>query len=125
MPVQRFNLNEPEGGLPRTLAAGFETRLFWGKHAMLSVLTCAPNAAGEMHHHEEEQWAVVVEGTGVLLVGQEELDVGEGDVCHIPPGVPHSFIAGPAGARILDIFSPPRAAYTHDAGRGFGGTGAR
>ncbi|NBB71789.1 MAG: cupin domain-containing protein [Alphaproteobacteria bacterium] len=119
MAVQRFNLNDPEGGLVRALAAGMETRLFWGKHAMLSVLTCAPNAAGESHHHEEEQWAVVIEGAGVLVVGPEELDVGPGDVCHIPAGTPHNFIAGPAGARLLDIFSPPRAAYTRSDGGGF------
>ena len=123
MAVQRFNLNDPQGGLARTLADGLDTQLFWGKHAMLSVLTCAPNAAGEEHHHEEEQWAVVIEGSGVLLVGQEEFEVGPGDVCHIPCGMPHNFIAGPAGARILDIFSPPRAAYTRPGGRGFAATG--
>ena len=119
MAVQRFNLNEPEGGLARSLAPGIDTRLFWGKHAMLSVLTCAPSAAGELHHHEEEQWAIVLEGSGVLLVGQEELEVEPGDVCHIPPGVPHNFIAGPAGARFLDVFSPPRGAYTRPGGEGF------
>jgi quercetin dioxygenase-like cupin family protein len=61
----------------------------------------------------------MLDGSGVLIVGQEELEVGEGDVCQIPPGTNHNFIAGPAGARILDIFSPPRAAYTRPGG-GFG-----
>ncbi len=120
MAVQRFNLGEPTGGLERTLAHGIETQLFWGKHVMLSALACAPSAAGELHHHEEEQWVVMLEGSGVLIVGQEELDVGPGDVCHIPPGMLHNFIAGPAGARILDIFGPPRSAYREPGGRGFG-----
>jgi quercetin dioxygenase-like cupin family protein len=119
MAVQRFKLDNPEGGLARTLADGMETQLFWGKHAMLSVLDCAPNAAGELHHHDEEQWAVVLDGSGVLIVGPEEYEVEAGDVCQIPPGTNHNFIAGPAGARLLDIFSPPRAAYTKP-GEGFG-----
>jgi quercetin dioxygenase-like cupin family protein len=118
----RFNLANPEGGLARELAPGIETQLFWGKQAMLSVLSCAPNAAGEMHWHDQEQWAILLEGSGVLIVGGEELDVAEGDVCLIPGGTPHNFIAGPGGARILDVFAPPRDAY-QASGKGFAGQG--
>lgn len=119
MAVTRFNIHNPEGGLTRTLGPGVETELFWGKHVMLSALSMSANAASEPHHHEEEQWVFLVEGAGVLIVGQEELDLEQGDVCHIPAGMMHNFIAGPAGARILDIFGPPREAYKEPGGRGF------
>ncbi|MEO1089948.1 MAG: cupin domain-containing protein [Pseudomonadota bacterium] len=122
MAVLRFNLDDPEGGLSRSLAPGIDTQLFWGRQAMMSVLTCAPNASGEMHHHPEEQWAVVLEGDGVFVIGGEELEIATGDVCCVPPGTPHNFIAGPGGARILDVFAPPRQAYT-EAGRGFASAG--
>lgn len=113
-----FNLHAPEGGLARSPAPGIETRLFSGKHAMLSVVTLASNAAGEVQRFEEEQWIVVTQGSGVLLVGQDELDLEEGDVCLIPPGTPHNFIAGPAGARVLDIVAPPRQGDNRGGGGG-------
>ena len=36
-----------------------------------------------------------------------------------PGNVPHTMRAGPKGARVLDIFSPPRAEYKK-AGKGLG-----
>ena len=45
--------------------------------------------------------------------------VGKGDFWRTPGGVSHGFIAGPKGARILDIFSPPRSEYKK-SGAGFG-----
>ena len=38
-------------------------------------------------------------------------NVEAGDFWRTPGGVLHGFQAGPGGARILDIFSPPREAY--------------
>ena len=114
----RFNVHAPEGGLERELAPGIITQLFWGKQAMLSLITCAPNSSGEMHRHDEEQWAIVLDGGGVLIVGGVDHDVGPGDVVMIPGGTPHDFVAGPSGARILDVFAPPRQGYT-TAGQGF------
>lgn len=112
-----FNLHAPEGGFARTLAPGIETRLFSGKHAMLAVVTLASNAAGEVQRCAEEQWIVVAQGSGVLLVGQDELDLDEGDVCLVPSGTPHNFIAGSAGARLLDIVAPPGEGAVRGGGR--------
>ena len=50
------NLDNPDDGLFRELAPGLTTRIFAGEHAMLSVVTLAPNAEGTLHHHPEEQW---------------------------------------------------------------------
>jgi quercetin dioxygenase-like cupin family protein len=118
----KFNFNDPEGGLERELAPGMITRLFWGKQAMMSLITAAPSTAGQMHWHDEEQWAVCLEGSGVLIVGGVEHDIGPGDVLMIPGGTPHNFIAGPGGARVLDVFAPPRQGYT-SAGKGFAAKG--
>ncbi len=104
----------------RELAEGVTTRIFAGEHAMLSVVTIAPNAEGVMHHHPEEQWGVLLEGSAVRFQGGEEIHGhAKGDFWRTPGNVPHTMHAGPDGARVLDIFSPPRAEYKK-AGKGFG-----
>ncbi|MFZ6761157.1 cupin domain-containing protein [Pseudoroseomonas sp. WGS1072] len=114
------NLDDGEGGILRELAPGLSTRIFAGEHAMLSIVTIAPGAAGEMHQHPEEQWGVLLEGSAVRIQGGEEITVRKGDFWRTPGGVPHTMRAGPDGARVLDIFSPPRAEY-RVPGKGFAG----
>ena len=58
---------------------------------------------------------VLLEGDGIRTQGGVEHPVRAGDCWLTPPGVDHSFTAGPRGARVLDVFSPPRAAYLQDA----------
>ena len=114
------NLDAPVGGIERELAPGLSTRIFPGEGAMLSIVTIAPNASGVVHSHPEEQWGVLLEGSAVRVQGGEDIPVRKGDFWRTPGGVPHTMRAGPEGARVLDIFSPPRAEY-RVPGRGFGG----
>jgi quercetin dioxygenase-like cupin family protein len=115
------NLDSTGDGLLRELAPGVSTRIFPGEQAMLSVVTIAPDAIGTMHHHPEEQWGVLLEGSAIRFQGGEEIAVKKGDFWRTPGNVPHTMRAGPEGARVLDIFSPPRAEYKK-AGSGFGTT---
>jgi quercetin dioxygenase-like cupin family protein len=114
-------INDPSDGLFRELAPGLTTHIFAGEQAMLSVVTLAPNSAGVMHHHPEEQWGLLLEGTAIRFQGGEEISVKKGDFWRTPGNVPHTMRAGPEGARVLDIFSPPRPEYKK-AGSGFGAT---
>ena len=113
------NLDNPADGLFRELAPGVTTRIFAGEQAMLSVVTIAPHAQGTMHHHPEEQWGVLLEGTAIRFQGGEEIAVKKGDFWRTPGGVPHTMLAGPDGCRVLDVFSPPRPEY-RKPGKGFG-----
>ena len=45
------------------MGPGIATRIFAGDHAMLSVVTIEPGAVGTLHHHPEEQWGVLLEGS--------------------------------------------------------------
>ena len=114
-----FNLHDPTQGLARDLAPGLTTRVFTGEHAMLSIVRCEPNAKGKLHHHPEEQWGVMLEGSAIRIQGGEEIPVTKGDFWRTPGDVPHTIHAGPEGCIVLDIFSPPRAAYSKP-GSGFG-----
>src|SRR5881396_3606359 len=102
----------------RELGRGVTTRIFSGEQAMLSVVTLAPNAQGILHHHPEEQWGVLLEGSAVRVQDGEEIPVKKGDFWRTPGNVPHTMRAGPEGARVLDVFSPPRPEY-RKAGSGF------
>ncbi|TPG57735.1 cupin domain-containing protein [Roseomonas nepalensis] len=113
------NLNAPAGGIQRDLAPGVDACIFPGEGAMLSIVTIAPNAAGTLHSHSEEQWGVLLEGSAVRVQGGEEIPVKKGDFWRTPGGVPHTMRAGPEGARVLDIFAPPRPEY-RVPGQGFG-----
>ena len=106
-----YNLNDREQGQLRDLAPGLNARIFVGDHSMLSLVTFEPNGEGQIHSHPEEQWGVLLEGDGIRTQAGEEHPVKAGDFWRTPGGVPHGFRAGTDGARILDIFSPPREAY--------------
>jgi quercetin dioxygenase-like cupin family protein len=118
--AQHFhNLADVTQGIARELAPGVTTRIFPGEHAMLSVVTIAPNGEGTLHSHPEEQWGVLLEGSAVRIQGGEEIEVRKGDFWRTPGGIPHTMRAGPEGCQVLDIFAPPREAY-RVAGSGFG-----
>ena len=43
-------------------------------------------------HKNAEEIIMVLRGHGDSIVGEDTLPMGPGDVCYIPPGVPHSFV---------------------------------
>ena len=106
-----FNLDAADQGILRDLAPGVSTRIFPGDHAMLSVVRLEPGCESEVHSHPQEQWGVLLEGGGVRIQNGEEVAVSAGDFWRTPPNVTHALRAGPEGARVLDVFSPPRDEY--------------
>ena len=114
-----FNLHDDSQGIARTLAEGLNTRIFPGDNVMLSVVRFEPNKAGEVHSHPQEQWGVMLEGSGVRIQDGVEHPVAAGDFWQTPGHISHGLRAGAQGAVVLDIFSPPRAEY-QTAGSGFG-----
>lgn len=59
------------------------------------------------HAHESEQMTYVLQGALKFHVGADEVTVREGEVIHIPSGVPHQAEALEDTFE-LDIFSPIR-----------------
>ena len=118
-----FNLDDLSQGIARTLAQGVSTRIFSGDQAMLSVVRLEPGSQSDEHSHPQEQWGVILEGSGVRIQDGQEHAVSAGDFWRTPGEIVHAFRAGPGGAKVLDVFSPPREEY-RAAGSGVGSEGA-
>ena len=119
LPAWAFNLYNKNLGIKRTLAEGIQANVLTGQNVMLSIVRFEPGSTGTVHSHPEEQWGVLLEGECIRLQGDEAVPMKAGDFWHTPGGIPHSIQTGPAGALVLDIFSPPRQEYTRP-GEGFG-----
>ncbi|MBT3640896.1 MAG: cupin domain-containing protein [Acidiferrobacteraceae bacterium] len=118
-----FNLDDLSQGIARNLADGVSTRIFPGDQAMLSVVRVEPDSYSDEHSHTQEQWGVILEGGGVRIQDGKEYIVSAGDFWRTPGDIVHAFRAGSNGAKLLDIFSPPRDEY-RAAGSGVGSEGA-
>lgn len=79
-----------------------------GERVEFSLVELAPGAIVPEHRHENEQLGMVIEGTVTFTVDGERRELGPGGTWRIGPNRPHDVIAGPAGAVVIDIFSPTR-----------------
>lgn len=73
-----------------------------------------PNTVGPLHYHKDAEDAyIVLAGTGVVRVEDEEYVVGPEQTMFIPPGVRHSVAnPGPGLLKLIEIYSP--SAHPHD-----------
>lgn len=78
----------------------------------LAEASLEPGQSTQRHYHARtEEIYLITAGGGVLEVDGESREVGPGDAVLIPPGAWHELAAGPDGARLLCMCSPP---YSHD-----------
>jgi quercetin dioxygenase-like cupin family protein len=80
-----------------------------GERITLAVVELDPGAVAPEHTHPAEQLGIVLSGELRFRVGDEERLLRPGGTWRIPSEVPHSAVAGPEGAVVIDVFSPPRA----------------
>ena len=95
---------------PLRVMAGLEFRPVTTDSVMTNFVSFEPDAPAPMHHHIEQQIAIILEGELTFTVGAETRVMHAGDCVVIPPHVRHGSMAGPEGCRALDVFTPPRAA---------------
>lgn len=83
-----------------------------GEQAMISRVVLEAGCDVPSHAHPNEQFAHVISGRVRFGLGEpgsaefEELELGAGEILHLPGGVPHSAYAVER-CEILDIFAPP------------------
>jgi quercetin dioxygenase-like cupin family protein len=93
---------------PQAIWDGLIARAVHGKRITLAVVELEPNAGLPEHSHDNEQLGMVLRGSLTLRVGDEERELGPGQTWRIDSGTPHSGLAGPDGAVVIDVFAPPR-----------------
>jgi mannose-6-phosphate isomerase-like protein (cupin superfamily) len=70
------------------------------------IVDWPPGARGAMvAHKEKEQTFYILDGKGVVLVGDEKADVGAGDLVFVPRNTPHTTITGPDKLKYLCLNS--------------------
>jgi quercetin dioxygenase-like cupin family protein len=90
---------------------GIEMRAIGGEKVMLSFVDIAAGAHVPMHSHPHEQSGTVLEGSVLMVIGDETREIGPGDTYVVPPHVPHGTVPTDRAARVLDAFAPPREEY--------------
>jgi len=87
-----------------------------GEKAMMMRLTVEPNIPTPPHTHHHEQMGIIIEGEGILYVGEESKRIKKGTSFLIPPNAPHNFDAtGDKPAVLIECFTPPREDYLKQA----------
>ncbi len=95
---------------PLIVVPGLEFRPVTTGTVMTNFVTFEPDAVAPVHHHSEQQIAIILSGELTFTVGRETQLMRAGDCVVIPPDVEHGGVAGPQGCQALDVFTPPRAA---------------
>ena len=85
-----------------------KARAIVGDKASLAVVELGPGAIVPEHRHAHEQIGLCIEGTITFTIDGERRELGPGGTWRIPSNLPHDAVAGPAGAVVVDIFSPAR-----------------
>jgi mannose-6-phosphate isomerase-like protein (cupin superfamily) len=57
-------------------------------------------------HSEQEEVYVVVEGSAVMKVGDDEVELATWDALRVPPNTPRGLQAGPEGGHVLAFGAP-------------------
>jgi quercetin dioxygenase-like cupin family protein len=93
---------------PTVVWEGVVARALHGAQASLTAIEIEPGTSVPEHSHENEQMGILTGGSLTFRIGGEERDLRPGGTWLIPPNVPHSVVAGPDGARLIEVFAPPR-----------------
>ena len=92
-------------------------RAIGGEQVLLCHVTYAPGTTVQRHNHETtEQVMWIVEGSLTMTVGDEERELGPGDVAVVNRGVEHE-LHSPGGVTFLESLAPVPRDHVPDAER--------
>ena len=79
-----------------------------GTELSAALFRLGPDAVVPRHHHVNEEFGQVLEGSLELEVDAQISRLVAGDGFLIPGNVPHGAVAGPEGCLLLECYAPPR-----------------
>ena len=62
-----YNIDNPVGGIIRTLAEGSDTNIFVGDGVMVSLVEAGSNTKASIYSHLEEHWGVLLNGSAIWI----------------------------------------------------------
>ena len=89
--------------------------LAWDPDYTVTRMTHERGLDNPPHHHPHKQVIYVLEGNGVFVRGDEEMEVNAGDTIIIGPDVPHTFKYTTVKTVWLEYFTPGREDFPHQA----------
>ena len=79
-----------------------------GVGVCILFVDAAPGQGPGLHKHPYEEVFVVQEGRGTFVLGDDEIEVGAGEMLVAPAGTPHRFVnTGDGPLRQIDIHVSP------------------
>jgi mannose-6-phosphate isomerase-like protein (cupin superfamily) len=73
------------------------------------IVEAQPGRGPALHRHAYDEILIVQEGRARVTVGDEELELGPGDIAVVPAGVSHRFVnVGDGPLKQVDIHLSPR-----------------
>ena len=90
--------------------SNFRKVIFTGTYCQLVVMSLLPGEdIGEEVHGNLDQFFRFEDGEGKVIIGDEEIRVGEDDVVIVPAGVKHNIIntSTDEPLKLYTIYSPP------------------
>ncbi len=79
-----------------------------GVGVCILFVDAAPGQGPALHKHPYEEVFIVQEGRGTFVLGDEEIDVGAGEIVVAPADVPHRFVnTGDGPLRQIDVHVSP------------------
>ena len=90
------------------LAPGIKAHIISSEKITLSFASAEPNAPLPPHRHENEQMLIVMDGAIDFVIEGKQYHVEKGDVIVLPSNTEHGAYFTEKGARVIDVFSPPR-----------------
>ena len=87
---------------------GVVARTVGGSEATLAAIELEPDAVVPEHSHVNEQTGILLSGSLTFTIAGESRDLRPGSAWVIPAHAPHSVTVGPEGAKIVELFAPPR-----------------
>jgi mannose-6-phosphate isomerase-like protein (cupin superfamily) len=77
-----------------------------GQYTLLEI-TAPPGLETPLHvHYDDGEGFYVLEGSVTIVVGEETVELTAGRHAYGPRDVPHKFIVGPDGARMIWVLTP-------------------
>jgi len=87
---------------------GMEGYVYEGVDGTQMVIwECPQGGKSEMHVHDFDEYAIVIQGTCVSNIGDKKVTLTAGDECFIPAGTPHDGVYS-LNYRAIDAFGAKR-----------------